>query len=342
MIYSTNRTASIGDIDVDVNESYFGEGSLYFMQEAAQDELALFENAIKTDIDECLIGESAGELEALNEGFVEKTVNKIKELMRKFIEWLKGVTRSALAKLNQFIVRDNATFCKHAEKMIAKMGNNNFKATGKVLAKFELPNLDSVKAKAKEISEKKGDKVDDVTPKIEALEKEIDDILDKLDDEIFEDNKEYTLSDVRAHINFLKSNSKSDLKKLKKSMDEFEKKAKDKSREADKAVRTASSDASEEKKNKLAVEAATASAFKTTSQKIVKKYMTLLKNMIKVARAVVTRAAGNRVNEGVEYSPELIDALIETSNYELDETLEEMSEGGSECDDDDDIEDDEE
>ena len=52
MIYSTNRTASLGDttIEVDVNKSYFGAGSLVFMQEAAEDELALFENAITSII----------------------------------------------------------------------------------------------------------------------------------------------------------------------------------------------------------------------------------------------------------------------------------------------------
>lgn len=71
MIYSTNRTASLGEITCDVNESYFGIGAMSFMEESAQDELAIFEAAIKSDIDEVMIGESATELAALNEGFVQ-------------------------------------------------------------------------------------------------------------------------------------------------------------------------------------------------------------------------------------------------------------------------------
>lgn len=338
MIYSTNRTASIGEvqIDVDVNESYFGEGSFYFMQEAAQDELALFENAIKTDIDEVLIGESADELKALNEGFVAKTALKIQELMRKFIEWLKGVTRSALAKMNQYIVRDNATFCKNARKMIEQMGDRHVKAKGTVIKDFNV-SFDSVKSLAVKIKDASGSSMDELESAISGLEKEIDSKFEEMDKAAFAENVEYDLAVVKKHISFLEDNAKADLKKLKKTMDEFEKEAKNAATEAKKLERAEEDEA---KKKDLAMKAKAAAAFKVNGQKICKKFMTLLKKMIKVARAVVTRVAGAR-NEGVEYTPELIEALIETDNYELDEMLEEMCEAKkSDCDDDD-IEDEE-
>ena len=341
MIYSTNRTASIGEVEVDVNESYFGEGSMYFMQEAAQDELALFEMAIKTDIDEVLIGESASELEALNESFVEKTVNKIKELMRKFIEWLKGVTRSALAKLNQFIVRDNVQFCKNAKKMLSKMRNKDFKATGTILANTNV-GMEDLEKFAKDAEDLLSTKTDGLTMDqakdlAEEIESKMKEQMEKADEAAFIENKEYGLKEVDDHIKFLETTSKSNVKKIKQTIDRFEKKAKEAAKSAEKKARDNKDD---EKKDQLAVDAYMASQLKSIGQTIVKRGLSSLKKMIKVARAVVTRAAGAK-NEGVEYSPEYIEALIEADNYELDEALEEMSEAKkSDCDDD--IEDDEE
>ena len=139
MIYSTNRTASLGELSVDVNESYFGIGSMSFMEEAAQDELAIFETAIKSDIDEVLIGESSYELAALNENFVDTAMNKIKEMMEKFIAWVESVIRSAWAKLNQLLNRDNAKFAAAAKKQIIKMKNKDkFKYTGPTLTAVKI------------------------------------------------------------------------------------------------------------------------------------------------------------------------------------------------------------
>ena len=102
MIYSTNRTSSLGEQSIDVNESYFGIGAQSFYQESAQDELSIFESAIKSDIDEVLIGESASELQALNEGFVAKApaavVDGERAKLEKYRETLVGI-EAALAKL---------------------------------------------------------------------------------------------------------------------------------------------------------------------------------------------------------------------------------------------------
>lgn len=352
MIFNTNRTMSLGDtIDVDVNESYFGAGALNFMQENAEIELELFEAAIKSDIDEYLIGESVYELEALNEGFIQNAAKKIKDIMTKFIEWIKAITRSAIAKLTQFIVRDNAKFCKIARKRIASMKNyNKFKYTGKAIkninglnlnelkenldgmwsfwdkvkASKDVPNIDQIKADIKEMKE----------------EYEKDNSIETIEKDIFYDEDNGDLKLVEEHLKFLESASKDELKKLNKVCKDFETKASKIVNDAEKAEKDYKGE-DEKEKNRLAVMAAIASAIKEAGQYGINSGLTILKKSIKVARAVVTKAMGaSPKNEGFEYTPELIDAMIETTNYELDEALEEMSEG-KECDPDD-IPDDEE
>ena len=237
MIYSTNRTASLGEITVDVNESYFGAGALDFMQENAQDELALFEAAIKSDIDEVLIGESTSELEALNEGFIQNASNKIKEMMRKFIEWLKAVTRSAIAKLSQLLVRDNAKFVKIAKKKIQTMPNpGKFKYSGKGLpsnGRYSPENISTI------IGDNKGVKEDDSLymkaknaksdAELEAIKKEIEDTLSSskedandmrksFDDEIkdYDVEGKEAINVVQEHIKILDGLSKKSINDLKK------------------------------------------------------------------------------------------------------------------------------
>lgn len=356
MIYSTNRTASLGYITGDVNESYFGAGAFNFMQENAQDELALFEAAIKSDIDEVLIGESAYELEALNENFVENAVNKIKEMMKKFIEWLKSVTRSAVAKLSQLLVRDNAKFVKIAEKQIKSMRTmSKFKYSGKglVLSYFnkeiiEIPEVEPYYAQAAKegVTETDLDRIsNDIKHTLEEFKK-----VSMRD--FFNDNcvKEYTdqnIDFVMGHIEILKSMDKKKLSKLRKDMKEMESKAKKLAREAESKSRNyEEKDTAESKlkKKQLAVMAEAASASKDFWQTFVADSLYTIKQQSKIARAVVAKAMGaSPKNEAYGYDDEaLIQAMIEAADYEYDEALEEMSEA-KECDDiDDDFDDDDE
>lgn len=349
MIYSTNRTTSLGDITVDVNESYFGAGSLDFMQENAQDELELFEAAIKSDIDECLIGESASELEALNEGFVQNASNKIKEMMRKFIEWLKSVMRSAIAKMSQIILGDNAKFVKQARKMLVTMKNkSDFKYSGKALDLSKLntehkaeadarDKFNSLYVKAKEAKDE---------PAIKSVRDELEKAKEAFKDadmrKDFDENVLITVEDkgldfVESHLKVLEDYGKKDLAKIKKEMKEAENKAKKIAKSAEDASKKYSKD-DENEKNRLALMAECASAYRSASQTFTKDALYILKKAISVARSVVTKGMGaTPKHEGVEYTPELIEAMIETADFELDEALEEMSEG-KECDDSDDIE----
>lgn len=343
MIYSTNRTASLGndEFTVDVNESYFGAGALSFMQENAQDELALFEAAIKSDIDEALIGESAGEeITALNEGFVQNAGAKIKAMMVKFIEWLKSVMRSAVAKMTNLLNRDNAQFIKSAKKRISTMPNaKNFKYNGKALklseAKETTNATDGIKAfydKAASASSKEAldNIVKELDSKVDAF-KEMN-LRKAFQDTCVIDAKDESLTFVEAHLKFLEDKSKKQLAEIKKDMTSMEADAKKLAKEAEKKAKDYKGE-DEIERNKLAVMAQAAAAYRNCCQSYVKDSLYILSQQIKIARAVVTRAMGaSPKNEGFEYTEELIDAMIESADFEYDEALEEMSEG-KDCDD---------
>lgn len=346
MIYSTNRTASLGEITCDVNESYFGIGAMSFLEEAAQDELAIFEAAIKSDIDEVMIGESADELSALNEGFVQTAAKKVKEMMKKFIEWIAAVTRSAFAKLSQLVVRDNAKFAAMAKKQIIKMKNKDkFKFNGKYIKSFSdsVSTVSTLEQGLKGLATKlssgsitEGDK--------DMIEKLKDDVM-KLSvseamKEVVAEAKDEGLSVIESQIKILESHGKSAMQALKKDMDKSRKEAADIASKASKDEKNAK----DEEKEAAAIKVQGAAAYKVAMQKIISFKMAFIKSQLKVARAAVAKAMGaTPKNEGVEYDEELTMAMIESADFEYDEALEEMSEGKDcDCDSEDDSNDDDE
>lgn len=342
MIYSTNRTSSLGELSVDVNESYFGIGAQTFYEESAQDELSMFEAAIKSDIDEVLIGESASELQSLNEGFVQNAVNKIKEMMKKFIAWCQAVMRSAFAKLSSLLVRDNAKFAKLASKHIATMKNKDkFKYTGKIVV-----NVDEFSGIMNDFGKESGDAVKaidvaSITPdKADSEIKDMEEFLKDLTKEnlVKEFTKEVTdagFDIIQSQIKVLETLSKKSIKDLK---GEFNKAIKGANEVIKRVSKMEGKDDVE--KEKIAACSKLASAYKTNTQKMLVVVMGFIKTLAKIARGVVARAMGaTPKNEGVEFDEELNEALIEAVEYEYDEALEEMSEGKCEdcedCDDDD-------
>ena len=331
MIYSTNRTSSLGEQSIDVNESYFGIGAQSFYQESAQDELSIFESAIKSDIDEVLIGESASELQALNEGFVANVVQKVKEMMKKFKEWIMAVMRSAFAKLSSLIVRDNASFAKIARKRIATMKNKDkFKYTGKIVNPNEVDNISSLCTDLTTEGGKLIKAINIDTINLDTVDEAIKDIEDSVSftsEEVIKDiTKEVTdegISIVDSQLKVLDVLSKKTIKNLKKTFNDAIKNANEVIKKFDKMEGKDNAE-----KEKINACAKIATAYKTSTQKCLSILMSVLKTLAKIARGVVAKAMGaTPKNEGVEYDEELNNALIESAEYEYDEALEEMSEG---------------
>lgn len=352
MIFDTNRTKSLieesvetDEMEVEVNENYFGAGSLMFMQEAAEDEMALFEEAVKSDLDEVVIGEAAEELKALNEGFAEKTVNKIQELMKKFIEWLKGIYNSAIMKFNQYLVKDNAKFCAEAKKRLPNV-EEGFKFTGKALKSTKFESVEDLDKAFDQLDALWG-KATSGTTDAETVKNELAEMRKKINEakknKNFEAVNVYTeengtLKVVEDHLEYLEKVSKEKVKELMKKCKEYQAKANKIAKEAKTAARKAK-DETEEKRNQLAVAAQVAAEIKKVAQETISEEMKAIRKMVAISRSVVAKALAKvpaAKNEGVEYDEEFINAFIESEEYELESALEEMSEAADceECEDD--------
>ena len=350
MIFDTNRTKSLIDVEeavetemeVELNENYFGAGALFFMQESAEDEMMLFEAAVKTDLDEVVIGESANELTALNEGFVENTVKKVEELMTKFIEWLKGITRTAIMKLTQYLARDNAKFCKEARKRIQNVPND-FKYTGKALksTKFEsVEDLDkffddmdklwdkvNVESGTKESAENVKAELAEMREAIQKAKK-----AKNFDEVNVYQEENGTLKTVEDHLDYLEKTAKDKVKDLNAKCKKYEAKAKAYVKEAKANAKKAKKEDTAVR-DQAAVAVAVANEIKKVAQMTIDEEMKAIRKMIAVSRSVVAKALAKvpaAKNEGVEIEEELMEAFIEAEEYELESALEEMSEA-SEC-----------
>lgn len=237
MIYSVlNNHSSFSTSSYEANSKYYGAGAFNFMSECAKDELEIFENAITTDMHEVVVGESY-EMEAINEGFFENVWNKIKEIFKKFIEWIKAVTRSAVAKLANLLIRDNKEFAKFARKKISAMKNRGkFEYSGKVLKNTtealaiaktsteELKDFTKIEALITTLDSKNLTLfTEPVVKKAESMieeinEKSVTDIMEEITDDV----TDAKISVVMDHIKVLEGLSNTVIDKIKKDLKKYE------------------------------------------------------------------------------------------------------------------------
>lgn len=357
MIYSTNRISSLG---IGANPRYYGAGAFNFLQECAKDELDIFENAITTDMNEVILGESSYEMETINEDFFENVFNKIKEILKKFKEWIQAVTRSAIAKLASLLIRDNKEFAKFARKKMNDMKNKGkFEYNGTYL---KLDTINSVMSRAdldsstiteiKNAIEKaidnrsvtfvKDNKNENSTNmKVEKALQTVQDmnVSDMMDE--CTDSGDLNFAGAMAHLKFLETLGKKELDALKKDLKKEENYADKLINRVEKLERDFNKQTEDSDKNSKDYVNATkdsmqalstfASHYKTIVQTLASISLSLIKSVAKVARTVVTKAAGaSPKNEGYAYDSVMIDAMNEAVLYEYDQALESMSDADNE------------
>ena len=249
MIYSVLDNYSSSSNSYEANSKYYGAGAFNFMSECARDELEIFENAITTDMHEVVLGESSYEMEAINEGFFENVWKKIKEIFKKFIEWIKAVTRSAVAKLANLLIRDNKEFAKFARKKINAMKNRGkFEYNGTVL-KANILSTDPTEVKTLDAYFKETDQLAKLIEQLDSRtlsnfskekvtaaentqskinELSVSETLDNNTD----DATDAKISVVMDHLKFLEKLSKQSIDKVRKNLKKFES-------TADKAIKKA-------------------------------------------------------------------------------------------------------
>lgn len=341
MIYSKNRIASIGEVTIDVNESYLGAGSLFFEQECIEDELALFEAAIKSDIEEHHITEASGDVKKMAKDFAEKAKKTIENILTKFMEMLKALYQGGIAKFNEWLVKDNAKFCANAKKHIKSLDASKFVYKGKALKvekKAELSKqinnlevaVDSLLNLWKNTQSSSSVDSEGIKEKVSALTGSVKGDIAKFNSEFVYTEENGDLKLVEGHIDILEKFARKECMDLKKKCMKFEAEARKMIKDSKKLGK--SEDEAEKAKANAMCEIAR--AIKQAGAEAIRYGLQALRHTCKIARAVVTKAVGTvAANEGTElvYDEELVNAMIETTNYELDELLEEMSEG-VECD----------
>lgn len=345
MIYSTNRKESLGDLTISANESYFGFGSLNFIQECAEDELSIFEAAIKSDIEEHGLIKEGSDLTSLNESFVEKAKNQIKTMMEKFLQWIQSTMASVMKKFDTEVGNHAAKYAKSAKEKFAKLeGTLVFKGkafdpkTTDPLKGFNGDVLESLKnaeslVVGETVSEQDLKTIQEMLSKIKEGSKK-----DFLKDTL----KEFENGDVKkifdTHIEILEG-CKDTINPFRVSLKEVKDTATKLYKEAKKAAKGS------EDKEAAARKVQAVAAYRDLCTKTLSMGMQLIRTVISTAKSVVDsilRQNTKAVKEGTEedFDVELLTAMGESFDYELEQSFEEISEGEDCCDDDkdDDIE----
>ena len=364
MIYSVLNNHS----SYEANSKYYGAGAFNFMSECAKDELEIFENAIITDMHEVVLGESSYEMEAINEGFFENVWKKIKEIFKKFMDWIRAVARSAVAKLANLLIRDNKEFAKFAKEKIKKMKNkSSYEYSGTYVKnpKAGFDKIDSINGKL--------DKISDIVTKMDAKrldlfsdakKLECEKIVNELNDisvtDLMEDattDGELKHGDLSKQIEYLEDLSKTKIDKIKRDLKKHERDcdtaikkverlekafdSKEKYDKLDNKDRPGTTGNHEglkvmdyDKDKKLAANGVTiCNQYKTAAQTVTTITLSYIKSLAKAIRTVVAHAAGaTPKKEGFEYDDDalLFDAMNEAVLYEYDEALESMGESKGE------------
>lgn len=123
-IYSTNRS-SLGMYSSDevvANENYVGAvGAMQMVIEATQNDHAIFESVLTADFMEAMAIREGAEVEIVTEASIGGFFEKIKELVKKAWEKIKGLFATFMAKINNVVIRDNKKFVdKYKKEVLTK------------------------------------------------------------------------------------------------------------------------------------------------------------------------------------------------------------------------------
>lgn len=332
------------------NRKYSGFMADEFIKESAEDELVIFKEAIQLDVAELSLGSNSSELYTLNENFIKNGFKKIKELLLKFLNWLKSITKTVIAKMTNVLVRDNVKFAQIARKRIAKMKKtDSFKYSGKVLSKqFNLDKLtggvdfdmgnDAPTAYEELVEENK---------EMEEAIKNLPETYKKFIDKNIKDVTDVQFDKLKYHLDILETTCGNETKRIKLMINTAIKNTTIELKEIERLENKEDNGYTSEYINELKK---FYNLQKQIFQMMLKELMSIIKTAAKISRRVVTKMMGFTPKDTTSAKNEsairieddvLLEALIEADEFEVDEMLEESSCKDRDDDDDDDDDDDE-
>lgn len=132
-VYSSNRTqlGMYNSDEIVANENYYGVvGACQMMLEGFQNDQAIFESVLAADFMEAVaVQEGAVEYSVVNEASVSGFIDKLKELVKKIWEKIKGLFQTFMTKINNVVIRDNKKFVdKYKKEVFSKnLGKMKYK-----------------------------------------------------------------------------------------------------------------------------------------------------------------------------------------------------------------------
>lgn len=140
-VFSINESHfNLGSIEVEMNEDYkTGVDMAIALVESRENEFAVLQAGIKQDMMAAMC-EDYDERLAINEATASGVFGKIKEILKKLLEKLKGIFHAFMAKMNSFFMDAN-TFYKKYSAEIAKKQLRDFKIKAREFHRDRLDDL---------------------------------------------------------------------------------------------------------------------------------------------------------------------------------------------------------
>lgn len=180
-VYSSNRSqlGMYNSDEIIANENYMGvTGAYQMMIEGFQNDQAIFESVLATDFMEAAAIQEGAAIEVVTEASLSGFIEKMKELVKKAWEKIKGLFQTFIAKINNVVIRDNKKFVDKYKKEVLTKNLSKMKYKW-AAPKGHLNNLESLVGAA-------GASIDELL--VEALSKDINKINEEADNgELLED-----------------------------------------------------------------------------------------------------------------------------------------------------------
>lgn len=133
-VYSLDRHNLSNTVVAEADTSYdYVTGAQRMMLESEMNDMAIFEAVIKSDMEQTYkLNEGVlleAELKALTEGNVKSFFSRIYELLKKFVEKIRGIFATFINKLKSIVEKDNVTLVKKYANELRKKDLSQFKYT---------------------------------------------------------------------------------------------------------------------------------------------------------------------------------------------------------------------
>lgn len=348
-VYSSNRTqlGMYNSDEIVANENYYGVvGACQMMLEGFQNDQAIFESVLSADFMEAVaVQEGAVEYSVVNEASVSGFIDKLKEMVRKIWEKIKGLFQTFITKVNNVVVRDNKKFVEKYKKQVltknlgkmkykwAEPKEAGFKALASQLEVSKLTDaMDRCNGLSVEELKKLGERVDNGDLLEEILGVEAKEYAKEMHEKCFDDEEEQEGLESSRLTDCMHTliNSNTSLKNIEEAKKKADKafnemlKSIDKSRNAILKKVPAKDDAEKVKSDTAMTELNTMhkviSVANTAMSKSTSALISETKFMIKQARRVFAQAAAFNP-KAVKENALLVEAAADAADYEVESSF---------------------